>query len=64
MGNMKGKFELSTLEKQGARVATSERHTKTPKAKKGSSLAAITQRYMDLLRLREKISEMESWRSH
>jgi hypothetical protein len=63
VGNMKGKFQLSTLEKQGARRATSERHMKTAKAKRGLSLAAMTQRYMDLLRLREKISEMEAWRS-
>jgi hypothetical protein len=40
-----------------------EKSKKQKKAKKNLASASIAQRYVELLRLRERIAEVESWRN-
>jgi hypothetical protein len=44
-------------------ITNREKSKKPKKAAKNPPAASIAQRYMELRRLRERISEAESWRS-
>ena len=57
--NMKSKFQIGNRQENGGKRRRGQRT-----AKKRISLAAIARQYMDLLRLRQKISEVESWHPH
>jgi hypothetical protein len=56
---MKSKFQVGNRQENGGKRRRGQRT-----AKKRVTLAAIARQYMDLLRLRQKISEVESWHPH
>jgi hypothetical protein len=56
------KFPVENRKQDGACATTAKSRRERGKAKRRVSAATIAQRYLDLLRLREKISEVESWR--
>ena len=64
MGNMKSTFKLEIVKNIARAQQPKTGAAEAKKRKEGVSSATIAQRYSDLLRLRQKISEVESSNHH